>query len=179
MNKPHILITGERGIGKSTLVNRLLAHCTVPIYGYKTKNVSGEDGHSIGVYIYPANSTSFVNTEENCAASPIGKEKTGMDVHLDVFNTLGVEYLKNAQPDGWIVMDELGYLETKATEFRSAVLERLDGDVPVLAVVRLNKDTDFLNQVRRHPKAELYTVTEENRDSLYEVLKSRMEAVRG
>lgn len=174
MNKPHILITGDRGIGKSTLVNRLLQDCQIPLYGYRTKNVLCENGGSCGVYIYSIRDQEFVNTQENCVASAVADPNhKGMIPHTHMFDTLGVQYLSEAKPDGLIVMDELGFLETNAVEFQRAVLERLDGDIPVLAVVRMNKNTDFLNAVRVHPKAELYTVTKENRDELYERLKDR------
>lgn len=177
--KSHILITGDLGIGKSTLVDRLLKECAVPLYGYRTKNVLCGNKRSGNVYIYPINEERFVNTETNCVACTNEDKKKGMTVHLDVFDTLGVQYLREAKPGGLIVMDELGFLETEAFAFRRAVLERLDGDIPVLAVVRLNKDTDFLNQIRSHEKCQLYTVTEENRDQLYEELKVKIEMIRG
>lgn len=176
MKKSHILITGERGIGKSTLVNRLLQNCSIPLYGYRTKNVLDENGKSCGVYIYSILDSIQMNTEENCVASPVVCAEKGMISRTQVFDVLGVEYLREARPDGLLVMDELGFLETEAMNFRRAVLRRLDGDIPVLAVVRMNKETDFLNQVRRHPKTELFTVTEENRDMLYEELKDKIKA---
>lgn len=177
--KPHILITGDLGVGKSTLVDRLLRDCTAPLYGYRTKNMLCENKRSGNVYIYPIGAETFVNTETNCVASANEDKKKGMTVHLDIFDTLGVQYLQEAKPGGLIVMDEIGFLETEAFAFRSAVLERLDGDIPVLAVVRMNKDTEFLDQVRYHEKCRLYTVTEENRDQLYEELKQEIEIIRG
>ncbi len=172
MQKRHILITGERGIGKSTLVNKLLETCGVPIYGYRTKNVVCDSDGQRRVYIYPVSDNVQYNTEENCvAAARENNGSRGMASYPQVFDRLGVEYLSQRKENGLIVMDELGFLETDASVFCQKVLECLDGDIPVLAVVRLHKDTWFLNRVRSHPNAELYTVTLENRDVLYDVLK--------
>ena len=43
--KIHILICGERGVGKSTLIERLLRACSRPRYGFVTKmRPAGPDG---------------------------------------------------------------------------------------------------------------------------------------
>ena len=35
----HILICGERGVGKSTLIRRLLAESTLPVGGFVTRRL--------------------------------------------------------------------------------------------------------------------------------------------
>ena len=41
MNRPqHILICGEKGVGKSTLINKLLLHNRRPVFGFVTKKMS-------------------------------------------------------------------------------------------------------------------------------------------
>ncbi len=37
MEKKHVLLYGERGVGKSTMIEKLLQICTVPVYGFVTK----------------------------------------------------------------------------------------------------------------------------------------------
>jgi nucleoside-triphosphatase len=89
------------------------------------------------------------------------------EVNLQVFETLGVRLLE-AKPDGILVMDELGFMEAEAKGFCEAVLRCLDGDIPVLATVRAGDlGSSFLDRVRTHPKAELYSVAPENIDDLY------------
>ena len=67
-------------------------------------------------------------------------------------------------------MDELGFMEAKAEAFTRAVLETLDGDIPVIAAVKARFDIPFLDAVRAHPKGKLSMITKENRDQLYEEL---------
>ena len=59
----------------------------------------------------------------------------------------------------------------RAKAFCEAVLRRLDGDIPVLATVRAGDlGSSFLDRVRTHPKAELYHVSPEQADGLYDRL---------
>jgi nucleoside-triphosphatase THEP1 len=62
-------------------------------------------------------------------------------------------------------MDELGFMELGAPVFRAAVLRALDGEVPVIGVIRLERNP-FLDAVRNHPKVAVTEVNESNRDAL-------------
>ena len=75
-----------------------------------------------------------------------------------------------ARPGGILVMDELGFMEAGAEAFTRAVLEALEGDIPVIAAVKHRFDVPFLNAVRAMPKAKRYTVTPESWEALYEEL---------
>lgn len=88
-------------------------------------------------------------------------------VYTNVFNTLGAEYITAAKPGGYIIMDELGFMEKDAEKFKRAVFNALDGNIPIIAAVKARYDVDFLNRIRAHEKAQLYTITPENRDALY------------
>ena len=167
--KRHILICGERGVGKSTLIEKLLAASSRPRYGFITKmRPAGPDGFH-PIYIHPAATPVEARTyaEENCIGTCDSRTHRP---NLDAFNVLGVRYIEEAQPDGIIVMDELGFFEAKAEGFTAAVLAVLDGDVPVLAAVKSRTDVPFLNAVRAMPRAEVFYITSENREELYERL---------
>jgi nucleoside-triphosphatase len=172
----HILIVGQRGVGKSTLIEKLLSASSRPRYGFITKMRSaGEDGFR-PVYIHPAGQPAAerVYAEENCVG--VCDSRTHRP-HPDVFNTLGVRYIQEARPNGILVMDELGFFEARADAFTAAVLEALSGDVPVLAAVKDRSDVPFLNAVRSAPKAEVFCITPENRDELYETLLPRVQTL--
>ena len=174
--KRHILICGERGVGKSTLIERLLAACPRPRYGFITKmRPAGPDGFH-PIYIHPAGQpvTERVYMEENCIG--VCDSRTHRP-RLDAFNTLGVRYIQTARADGILVMDELGFFESRARAFTAAVLTALAGDIPVIAAVKSRKDVPFLNAVRAAPQAEVFHITPENRDELYRLLLPRMEAL--
>lgn len=172
--KRHILICGERGVGKSTLMEKLLAACPRPRYGFITKmRPAGPDGLR-PIYIHPAEQpiAERVYTEANCIG--VCDSRTHRPCP-DVFNTLGVRLIEAARPDGILVMDELAFFEAQAAFFTAAVLNALAGDVPVIAAVKSRTDIPFLNAVLAAPKAEVFYITPENRDELYEHLLPRLQ----
>ena len=88
----------------------------------------------------------------------------------EAFDRLGPPLLTSG---GLLVMDELGFLENDAHLFQAAVLAALDGPVPVLAAIK-PKETDFLRRVRQHPCGEVFYITPESREALYQRLRSRI-----
>ena len=171
--KRHILICGERGVGKSTLIEKLLAASSRPRYGFITKmRPAGPDGFH-PTYIHPAGQPveERVYTDGNCIGTCDSRTHRP---NLDAFNVLRVRYIEEAKPDGIIVMDELGSFEAKAEAFTAAVLHALTGDVPVIAAVKSRTDVPFLNAVRAASRAEVFYITPENRDELYEKLLPRI-----
>ena len=75
-------------------------------------------------------------------------------------------------PTLW-VMDECGRLERDALDFQRAILEKLEGDTPVLGVVR-EGFPGWTKAVAAHPNVVLVAVTEDNRDALPELIRARL-----
>lgn len=169
--KKHIVIAGERQVGKTTLIRKLIEDCDVPIYGFETRCTDyGPDGYH-GIYMYAAGSTDDTQTEENHVGDCNRRDRR---INLDVFDSLGVSLLE-AKPDGIIVMDELGFMEEGSKYFCDRILELLDGDIPVIAAAKCKHFGGFLDKVRNHENVMLYTLTEENRNEVYAELKAVVE----
>ena len=150
-------------------MNRLLEGCSLPVYGFRTSpGTSMRKGYR-SFFMHPAGSDDTAESEENHIGDGNGIEKTA---YTAAFDSYGVRCLE-AQPDGIIVMDELGFMEKDAGKFCSRVLELFDGDIPILATAKSGHDIDFLNKILNHPNADVYYITTENRDELYEILKNR------
>jgi nucleoside-triphosphatase len=62
-------------------------------------------------------------------------------------------------------MDECGGLEREARAFQNEVLDALEGDIPVLGVVKAGL-TGWTDEIRGHPKVRLLTVDRSNRDMM-------------
>ena len=166
MQDKHILIYGERGSGKTTMIEKLLRVNRRPVYGFCTwMTPRREDGYH-SIYMHPAHDTRREKRTENYIGDCNSRERT---VHSEVFETMGVECLKHST-DGLIVMDELGFMEKDAKAFCAAVNQCFDGDTPVLAVCKARFDVDFLNALRAHPKVRPIELTIENRDAVFEEL---------
>lgn len=164
----HIVIAGKRHVGKTTLVNRLLEGREEPVYGFRTAS-----GHCVrkgykSFYIFPAGSGDRMESEENHIGDGNGRGPIG---YPDAFNNYGIKCLE-AEPGGIIVMDELGFMEKDAKAFCSRVLDLFDGEIQIIATAKSGHDIDFLNKILNHPNADVYYITPENRDELYETIKN-------
>ena len=167
--KRHLLICGERGVGKSTLIRRLLEKNMREVGGFVTKRlpIADENGF-FPIYLYPASQKE--DERHNEAANLVGTCDSRSSIHHpEVFDTLGAQLIESAPEGDIILMDELGFLENDAKAFQSTVMRALDGETPVLAAVK-PKDTPFLRAVRGHENAELVFIDEQNRDALLEKL---------
>ena len=153
----HILLCGRRRSGRSALIRRLLQGIDVPVFGYETLTLGTRPDGFHEIYLYPYGQERPVKREENHVADCDTRNRV---VRSEVFNGLGVALLAEERP-GILVMDEIGFMESGAEEFCRAVLERLDGDVPVLAAVRTGMDTPFLRQVMGHPNARCFDMKPE------------------
>ena len=167
--KRHLLICGERGVGKSTLIRRLLAENRREVGGFVTRRLTTADENGFfPIHLYPASQREEERRNEK--ANLVGTCDSRSSIrHPEVFDGLGVRLIESAPRGGLILMDELGFLENDAAAFQAAVLRALDGDTPVLAAVK-PKDTPFLRAVRGHRNAELVFIDAENRSVLAEQL---------
>lgn len=168
----HILIHGRRGAGKSTMIEKLISELDVPVYGFYTRTVRTNDAGYHQIYMYPAGKVERYTSEDNHVGDCNTRERI---VNLRVFDTLGVEYL-HAKPGGILVMDEIGFMEQDSELFCKAVLQALDGDIPVLAGVKAGMDVPFLRQVMGHTKVEVYELEPDNRQEIYEQILLQIRA---
>lgn len=173
--RKHILICGEVGAGKSTLIQRLLRQNARPLYGFITKKLDSDENGFHPIYIHPAGAAERKFEQDNLIGTC---DRRTHNINLNAFNTLGVSYLQ-AKPDGIIVMDELGFMESKADAFVKSVFAALDGEIPVIAAVKARFDVPFLNEVRAHPKTMLCTMTTDNRDALFSELLPMIQGWQG
>ena len=162
----HILLCGNRRTGRSSMIQKLTQQLHTPIYGYRTKTLhTRDDGyHEIYMFPYGANEPAAL---ENCHIGDCNTRERV--IYNEVFNTLGVKLLE-AKPDGVLVMDEIGFMESQAEAFCTAVLARLNGKIPVLAAVRTSIDTPFIQKVLACGNARLVEMHPERFDEIYEEL---------
>ena len=158
----HALIVGEQGVGKSTLIARVRRELALPEAGIETvRETALAEERGAPVYLYRVGCLR-TRGPENLAAY-VGHD--GRTAFPETFDRYAAFLKEDARNCGLIVLDELGFLETHAADFCRTVLELLDGNVPVLAAVK-PKDTPFLNAVREHPKARVFHIDEQNRETL-------------
>lgn len=153
----HLFLTGEKGVGKSTLLQRALWGYQGQVGGFRTLRTDTccPDGWSVHLFgpgedpVPRADNLLFV------CGGPQG-DTPGR------FDRLGCRALQRSGGCSLLVLDELGPHEARAAEFRRAVLALLDGDIPVLGVLQAPAGA-FWPEILRHPDTALLEVTRQNR----------------
>ena len=163
----HIFLTGQIQVGKSTLLRKVLTGLSsVRVGGFRTVTASDLDGALGSVYLVPAALDPPLFSEADRVAIRFGGNR-GAVGYPEVFDRAGIAALRDAEKADLIVMDEIGFLEADAAGFRVRIGDLLDGDTPILGVVRQQGETAQQRMIRMHPKVRVIEVTKENRDSLY------------
>ncbi|MBR2423026.1 MAG: hypothetical protein IKB09_11880 [Oscillospiraceae bacterium] len=161
----HALIVGDRGVGKSTLIRRVLKELNCPVFGYETKKEEALEDPLRGcpIYIYDAG-TPHIQTPDNL----IGYHREQNTAAITAaFERYAPRLMLTVPGNSVVELDEIGFLEAKSETFCQAVLQLLNRNKPVIAAVK-NKEHPFLNTIREHPNVYCFYITPKNRDALYE-----------
>lgn len=137
-SRRHLLITGGRGRGKTTLLESLLGDREVP--GLRSGVERGVDGLPELVWLEERGGSG------RCV---IGRRTTGaMEPVPGALDPAGAELVRRvlAAPGDWAAVDEIGFLEQSSTTYQQA-LWRLFEEKRMLAVLR-KEDLPFLNSLR-------------------------------
>ncbi|SFA69134.1 molybdopterin-guanine dinucleotide biosynthesis protein MobB [Acetitomaculum ruminis DSM 5522] len=158
----HIFLTGEKKIGKSTLLNKIVERLEEPYSGYQTRPYEIE-GHLKGYYFHSIKERE--EFENDCPISVRIKKQGNFPV-FETFENLGVETLKDSLADNDILIaDELGKLERKAEKFQEQFFRNLKNQRMILGVIQKTKAA-FLDEILKRKDVKVYEVTMENRDFL-------------
>ncbi len=169
----HVFLTGALQVGKSTLVRRVIAALDCRVDGYQTFFVGDRSLPDKALYLRGILEPR--EADEGCVVVRFVDGRPA--AYADRFDALGGGRLRRAGVGAeLIVMDECGRLERDAREFQAEVLRTLDGDTPVLGVVRQDAG-GWTEAIHAHPKVRVMTVTEENRDALVQELLAHYRAM--
>ena len=163
--KRHLFLTGEKHIGKSTVIAKLLADSQLTVGGFRTVRTDTVFAGRRSVHMLRLNE---VPTKENLLF--ICGEKSADTMAR--FDTLGCIILEESADAQLLLMDELGPKEEQALAFQRAALSALDGDTPILGVLQ-QADSPFLRQIANHEAVKVVQVTKENRDALPALLREQ------
>ena len=167
-----ILLTGEPGSGKTTLIHRILERIECPAGGFTTREVRQagvRQGFMIVTLDGEEGRLADVSFEKVLRVGPYG-------VDLAAVERVAVTSIQRALRDKQlIVIDEIGPMELLSPEFRSAVTEALDSNVVVLGSI-VKRAMPFSDAIKARPDVTVIEVTAANRDALVEQVTARLVA---
>ena len=154
----HFFLTGEKQVGKSTLLQKILNDWPGTAGGFRTVRTNAWLGSQYSVHLFGIGEPAVPNRENLLFVC--GRPDPQME---ERFDRLGGSALERSAGCSLLVMDELGPHEAAAAAFRQAVSLRLDGEIPILGVLQAPAEA-FWPEVTAHPAVRVGEVTRENRD---------------
>lgn len=155
----NFFLTGEKGIGKSTLLKEIqeaivreevCGFVTLPYYEGLLRK---------GFYMH-----SLLPIEGNNQPISIQYTVDTCEPILHTFETLGVAVLRASQrqQNKWMIVDEIGVLESKAVCFQKELETCLASTQIVLGVLK-ERNHPFISRIKERKDTRLYKVTASNR----------------
>ncbi len=166
-----ILITGKPGVGKTTLIQKIIERIgSVKTAGFITTEIRYRGSRS-GFKLKGMNGTSrilaHVNIDSQHRVARYGVDTKGFEAFLAALDLLN--------PDvELIVIDEIGKMELYSECFRDLVCDVLNTDKQVLATIPL-KGNAFVRDIKKRPDIHLLEVTHANRDRLAESILEELQ----
>lgn len=164
----NIFLTGDVGIGKTTVLRKVINRTDGYYGGYLGSSVSDDRFKHISI-----NSLMNLSRKYDLAKIDFIKQRP-VYINREIFDeNLSDEIMESLEKRDILVFDELGRFEEESEEFKSAVHKALDSEKLVLGVLKKH-DGDFVNSVKNREDVMVVEVTEENRDNLYLKLLDRI-----
>ena len=166
MRRKNLLLTGLPGVGKTTVIRKVLALLPPQLKfdGFFTEEVR-EGGERIGFQIVTADGRRTWLAKKGLP-SPHRVGKYGVDVKA--IESVILPVLKRAirQAD-IIVVDEIAKMELSHPAFAEIVWECLESSKPVLGVIQRSR-LPFIERVKAREDVWIWEVTHQNRNELPE-----------
>lgn len=161
----NVLLQGNPGIGKTTLLCRLAEHLFyVRTGGFFTEEIR-EKGRRVGFRIETFSGQSGILSHVSFQNGPrVGKYR----VDVSQFESIGVAALDDALENADLVLvDEIGRMELFSKRFQERVLTCLDSTKSVIATV-MSRPHPFVDRIKSRSDVQIVEVTLKNRDRLAE-----------
>jgi nucleoside-triphosphatase len=174
MQKRVLLLTGNLGVGKTTVLTKTVNALKEKGYrvGGMISREARENGTRFGFEILDLNSgtTGWLAHVNQRTGPQVGKYRVNME-HLDLVGAKAIaDALENCPV---VAIDEIGPMELFSEKFKEATLKALDSSKPVVAVVHWKARDKLINEAKTREDSETFTVTQENRDKLPEIITQK------
>lgn len=167
--KKNILITGVPGVGKTTLIMKIIAAMKdVGPVGFYTEEIR-EQGIRTGFSLINTTGDrsifAHVNIKSRFKVGKYGVDVSGFEALIEQ-----IPFFDDTA--GIIVIDEIGKMECFSTIFTKLVRALLDSEKSFITTIAL-KGEGLIAEVKRRPDIELFEITRDNRNDLLQRILNR------
>lgn len=171
MRKRVLLLTGDSGVGKTTVLIKIVDSLKAEgiSVGGMISREAREGNARVGFEIIDLtdNRHGWLAHITQRTGPQVGKYHVNLE---DLENIGAAAIIKAAEKCDVIAIDEIGPMELFSHKFKQAVKQALESSKLVLAVVHAKASDQLVNEVKRREDAEIFTITLANRDGLPEEL---------
>ena len=168
-----VLITGRPGVGKTTLVRRVLEALDAPASGFYTRETRGADGRRTGFELVTLDGLAVTLASVDLAGVPrVGR----YGVDIDALERAGVPAIEAAvEADRLVVVDEIGKMELLSTAFQRAIVEALRRHRLLFGTI-MQAAHPFADELKAQPDTLLHELTEANREEIAALVEAQLRA---
>ncbi|CAB1084938.1 hypothetical protein JY97_07700 [Alkalispirochaeta odontotermitis] len=165
----NILYTGVPGIGKSTIIEKIVQRLDRPKNGFYTEEIrAGGRREGFGI-------TTLDRKHGTLAHIDIpGRIRVGRyGVNLPDIDMIAVPSMIPTNDNSVVIIDEIGKMECFSGLFKQTLINVLDSTNTIVGSISLKGDA-FIANVKKRPDTLLVSVNKGNRDNLVEELLARL-----
>lgn len=144
--KKHLFITGPSGCGKSTLIREVLGPSLAYAGGFITERVCNTEGAVLGYELLPAGAAFDRALYEGVGKRFLDYENGYPLRDNEVFRNDAVELLQQVEYYPFALLDEFGGFEILIPQFRSALADFLNLDLPIIGVLKGPESVEQLQE---------------------------------
>jgi nucleoside-triphosphatase len=169
---PNILITGKPGVGKTTLIKKIVMKLQSRMFisGFWTIEVR-KNGKRIGFDIQTTEGKQGILARQNNSFLKSSLRVGKYSVNLSDLEEIALPTLYKSAD--LVVIDEIGKMELLSSKFKDAVEFAFNNQPKVLATIARYRNR-FLTSIEERSNVQLIELTKQNRGKLLEEILSKL-----
>lgn len=163
----NILITGKPGVGKTTLIHKVLKKFDLICQGFYTREIRTGAGNRIGFEIVTSDGkTAVLAHSQKLTPYKVGK----YFVNLDNVHHIIVPCIENAMANAQlIIIDEIGKMELLSSDFQKSVLNALNSPNHVLATITM-AEMPIVKKIKSRTDVFLIPLKRDNHKEIFQLV---------
>ena len=163
----NILITGKPGVGKTTLIQKVVEKIELSCQGFYTREIRSNANRRLGFEIVTLDGKiALLAHVDHLTPHRLGK----YFVNVDNINRVIVPCIENAiEQAELIIIDEIGKMELFSSLFRQVVFKALASPKKVLGTVTM-ANLLFVKKIKSRPDVILVELRRDNQREVYQYI---------